>query len=62
MLKLREFTTDWMSEKILNGVEKASNRALNIGKNTRAPIEGCISGVRPYKTPRLNTVFLKKSA
>ena len=36
-----------MSEKNLNGVEKASNRALNIGKNTRAPLEDCISGVRP---------------
>ena len=32
-----------MSEKILNGVEKASNRALDIGKNTRAPMEGCIA-------------------
>ena len=36
-----------MSEKILNGVKKASNRALNIGKNTCVPMEGCISGVRP---------------
>ena len=36
-----------MSEKILNGVEEASNWALNIGNNTRAPMEGCIRGVRP---------------
>ena len=49
MLKLRKFSTDWMSSKILNGVEKASNRALNIGNNTREPMEGCII--------RLNTAF-----
>ena len=47
MLKLQKFPTDWMSEKNLNGVEKASNRALNIGNNTCAPMEGCIRGVRP---------------
>ena len=36
-----------MLEKILNGVQKPSNRALNIGKNTRAPMEGIFRGVRP---------------
>ena len=41
-----------MSEKILNGVQKASNRALNIGKNTHVPMEGCISGVRPSAVTR----------
>ena len=35
MLKWRKFPTDWML-KILNGVQKPSNRALNIGNNTRA--------------------------
>ena len=49
MLKLRKFPTDWMLEKNLNGVQKPSNRALNIGKNTRAPMEGIFRGVRPYK-------------
>ena len=38
-----------MLEKILKGVQKPSNRALNIGKNTRAPMEGIFRGVRPYK-------------
>ena len=47
MLKLRKFPTDWMLEKNLNGVQKPSNRALNIGKNTRAPMEGIFRGVRP---------------
>ena len=37
-----------MLEKILNGVQKPSNRAFNIGKNTRAPMEGIFRGVRPY--------------
>ena len=59
MLKLRKITTDWMSEKILNGVEKAYNRTLNIGNNTRAPMEGCIRGVRPFKTHRINTAFCR---
>ena len=36
-----------MLEKNLNGVQKPSNRALNIGKNTRAPMEGIFRGVRP---------------
>ena len=47
MLKLRKFPTGWMLEKILNGVQKPSNRALNIGKNTRALMEGIFRGVRP---------------
>ena len=36
-----------MLEKNLNGVQKPSNRALNIGKNTPAPMEGIFRGVRP---------------
>ena len=38
-----------MLEKKLNGVQKSSNRALNIGKNTRAPMEGIFRGVRPWE-------------
>ena len=38
-----------MLEKILNGIQNPSNRALNIGKNIRAPMEGIFRGVRPYK-------------
>ena len=34
-----------MLEKILNGVEKASNLGLNIVKNTRANMEGWIRSV-----------------
>ena len=58
---LRKFPTDWMLEKKkLNGVQRPSNRDLNIGKNTRAPMEGWFRGVRPYKTHRLNTaVFVE---
>ena len=36
-----------MLGKVLNGVQKSSNWALNIGKNTRAPVEGIFRGVRP---------------
>ena len=39
-----------MLETILNGVQKPSNRALNIGKKTRAPMEGIFRGVRPSTT------------
>ena len=58
MLKLRKFPTDWMLGKILNGVGKASNRALNFANNTRVSMGRWIRGVRPYKTHRLNTAFL----
>ena len=34
---------------------------LNIGKNTRAPMEACISGVRPYKTHRLRGHYTKST-
>ena len=62
MFKFRKFPTDWMLEEILNGVEKASNRALNFGIGIRFSIGRSIRGVRPYKTHRLDTAFLKKSA
>ena len=57
MLKLRKFATDWMLEKKMNYVQKPPNRALNIGKNTRVPIEGIFRGVRPYKRAfRINNI------
>ena len=49
MLKLKKKSNRLNAGKILNGVQKPSNRALNIGKNTRAPImtmEGIFRGVR----------------
>ena len=39
-----------MLDKFLNGVQKPSNRALNIGKNTRAPMEGIFRGVRLFES------------
>ena len=48
-----------MLEKILNGVQKPSNRALNIGKNTHAPMEDIFRGMRPIRTHRLDTAFCR---
>ena len=48
-----------LEEKNLNGVQKPSNRALNIGKNTRAPMEGIYRSVRPYKgaSPKYGVLY-----
>ena len=51
-----------MLEKVLNGFQKPSNWALDIGKNTSAPMEGTFRGVRPYKDASSKYGFMNKSA
>ena len=54
MLNFRKFPSDWILAKILNGVQKASNWALNIGKNTHAPMEGWFIDVHPKRMCKLH--------